>query len=535
MEIRLVCGDPETEGWGRIPFNQAEVFLKASLQQRGYQNPIFEPGPEVLKVDPGKKTYVKAFTVTGLPPEINPGKLRKIKGEVMTPKLFDTAKAALLSALQNRGYACPRIVMEGNGATGEIAAEVQPGGVYRFDHIVGAQATGVDPAIFNRYEAFERGRRFDSRLLDLTAQRTMADSLFLSAYFDVSCSSGAVTITERVVAGQPQLYKLGVGFDTEGLVIGKLQWQDSRIGPRVNSMEASVYASFREQSAIADFRYFAGPSSRLNLMPKLSVGRQNETQYESLYSEFALLPTMSWDNQSLRAEFSAGPAMEYVHTLRGLGPDRDIYLAFKTQLEFRNHLFDYYARNPRVGGRVALESQSRAAGVDSSITAHRLGVRGEHLWNLGGYDPAFLVLATRYLSQTTLVKDGILAAGQLPFDMRFFLGGDADLRGAGRKDMPADGIGLLTAVYDGIELRMGDVLPYGLQPLIFVDGAMGGRSSFHLDPNVYWSPGAGFRWNTSVGSLRATLARAVVWSRAPAAEVLLRPQWRFFLSLGKEF
>ena len=101
--------------------------------------------------------------------------------------------------------------------------------------------------------------------------------------------------------------------------------------------------------------------------------------------------------------------------------------------------------------------------------------------------------------------------------------------------MPADGIGLLTAVYDGIELRMGDVLPYGLQPLIFVDGAMGGRSSFHLDPNVYWSPGAGFRWNTSVGSLRATLARAVVWSRAPAAEVLLRPQWRFFLSLGKEF
>jgi len=24
MEIRLVCGDASTEGWGQIPFNQAE-------------------------------------------------------------------------------------------------------------------------------------------------------------------------------------------------------------------------------------------------------------------------------------------------------------------------------------------------------------------------------------------------------------------------------------------------------------------------------------------------------------------------------
>lgn len=535
MEIRLVCGDPETEGWGRIPFNQAELFLRAALQQRGYQDPQFMPGPEVLRVDPGRKTRVTTFTVTGLPPGINPGKLRKIKGQLMTPKLLDAARAALLSALQNAGYACPRIVMKGNGGTGELSAGVEPGGVYRFEHVVPAAATGVDPAIFNRYEAFERGRRFDARLLDLTAQRTMGDSLFSSAYFDVACSSDGLTITERVVTGRPQVYKLGVGFDTEGLVIGKAQWQDSRIGARVNSLEASVYASFREQSAVADFRYFIGPASRFHVMPTLSVGHQYETQYESLYSEFALLPAMSWDVRSLRAEVSAGPTLEYVHTIRGLGPDRDTYLAFKTRVEFHDHLFEYYASDPRTGWRVALESRSRIAGVDSSITAHRLSVQGEQLWNLGGYDPPGLVLATRCLTQTTLVEHGALAAGQIPFDMRFFMGGDADLRGAGRKDVPADELGLLTAIYDGIELRMGDVLPYGLQPLIFMDGAMGGRRSFQLDPTVYWAPGFGVRWNSPVGSLRATLARGNVWLIDPSAEILLRPQWQFFLSLGKEF
>jgi len=535
MEIRLVCGDPNTEGWGQIPFNQAERFLRAFLQQRGYQEPKFDPGQDVLRVDPGRMTYVGSFTVSGLPPEINPRRLRKIKGQVLTPKLLDTAKAALLGALQNRGYACPAIEIQGNGTTGELSAEVLPGDVYRFDHIHPKKTDDVYPEIFHRYEAFKRGQRFDSRLLDLTAQRTMADSLFLNAYFDVNCSTAGMAIAERVVAGKPQLYKLGLGFDTEGLFIGKAQWQNSRIGERGHSMEATVYASFREQSAIADFRYFMGPASRFYLMPKLTFDRLNEPQYESMHSELALLPSLSWDNRSLRGELSAGPALEYVNTIRGLGPARNGYAAFQVQLELRNHLFEYYAGEPRTGGRVTFKSQSQVAGLDSSITAHRLSVQGEHLWNLGGYNPPSLVLATRYLGQATLVKNSLVAAGKLPLDMRFFMGGDADLRGAGLNDMPADSAGLLTSIYDGAELRLGDVLPYGVQPLVFMDAAMGGRNSFHLDPNVYLSPGLGLRWNSPIGSLRTTLARGIVWRRDTSTEVLLRSQWRFYLSLGKEF
>ncbi|MCX5793700.1 MAG: BamA/TamA family outer membrane protein [Elusimicrobia bacterium] len=535
MERRLVCGDPDTEGWGQIPFNQAEGFLRAFLQQRGYQEPRFEPGRDVLTVDPGKKTGVEAFIVTGLPPEIDPRKLRRIKGQVMTPRLLDTAKDALLGALRNRGYACPAIEMRGNATTGEVSAEVLPGDIYRFDHISPKRTAEVYPAVFRRYEAFRRGQRFDARLLDLTAQRTIADSVFLNTYFDVDCSTAGMAITERVVAGKPQLYKLGVGFDTEGFFIGKAQWQNSRIGARGHSMQTSLYTSFREQSAVADFRYFMGRASRTYLMPKLTFGRSNEPQYESVHSELALLPGLSWDTRSLRAEFSAGPALEYVNTLRGLGPAKDGYAVFQTQLELRDHLFEYYAGEPRTGGRVTFRSQSRIAGMDSSITAHRLGLQGEHLWNLGGYSPPALVLATRYLGQTTLVKNSLVAAGAIPLDMRFFMGGDSDLRGAKLNELPADAAGLLTAVYDGVELRLGDVLPHGLQPLIFLDAAMAGRNSFHLDPNVYFSPGFGLRWNSPIGSLRTTLARGVVWRRDPSAEVLMRAQWRFFLSLGKEF
>jgi translocation and assembly module TamA len=534
MESRLVCGDPGTEGWGHVPFNQAENLLRAFLQQRGYQDPRFDPGHDVLTVHPGGKTVVSSFTVSGLPPGIDPRKLRRIRRQVMTPRLLDTAQAALQSALRNRGYACPVIEMRGDGITGQVFAEVRPGEVYRFAHISAKRSAEVDTDIFYRYEAFRRGQRFDARLLDLTAQRAMSDSLFLNAYFDVDCSTGGMSITERVVAGKSQIYRLGLGFDTEGLFIGKAKWQNSRIGAGGNSMEAALYASYREQSATADHRYFPAPASRFFLMPKLTFERRNEPQYESLHSELALLPAISRDGQSRRVEFSAGPALEYVHTSRGLGPD-NTYAAFETQLEVRGHLFEYYAGDPRTGGRIAFRSQSRIAGIYSGITAHLLSLKGEHLWNLGGYEPPALVLAMRCFAQTTLVKKSLLAAGEIPPDMRLFLGGDANLRGAGLNKVPADAAGLLTAIYDGVELRMGEVLPHGFQPLIFFDAAMAGRSSSKLNPNVYWSPGFGFRWNSPVGPVRATLARGFVWRRDPAAEALLAPQWRFFLSLGTEF
>jgi len=534
MEERLVCGDAATEGWERVPFNQAERLLRAFLQQRGYQEPVFTPGLDVLTVDPGVKTIVKAFTVAGLPPGVDPGKLRRIKGETLTPGLLDAAKAALQGALQQRGYACPAVELRGNGTTGEVSAEVLPGGVHTFGHISSGRTAGVGAGIFRRYEAFKRGQRFDSRLLELTARRTMSDSLFMNAYFEVSCSTAGLAIAERVVAGKPQLYRLGFGFDTEGLLIGRAQWQNSRIGARGNSMRATLYASYVEQSAVWYLRHFTGPVSRFYLMPKLSFSRRNEEQSEALGAELALLPGFSWDSRRLRGEFSAGPALEYVDTVRGLGPD-STYAAFETRLELRDHLFEYYAGDPRAGWRLAFDSQSRVAGLYSEITAHRLGVQGEQIWNLGGYEPPLLVLATRYQGRTTLVKDSLAAAGDLALDMRYFLGGDGDLRGAGRAAVPGDSAGLLTTVYDGVELRLGDVLAYGLQPLVFVDAAMGGRRSLRLDPNVYWSPGFGVRWKSPVGSVRATLARGLVWRRDPAAEVLMEPQWRFFLSLGKEF
>src|SRR5581483_10326003 len=131
--------------------------------------------------------------------------------------------------------------------TGVVTVEVRPGRIYNLSSIVPARLEGVDADVFNRYQAFEFGKPFDMRLLSLTAKRTLNDALFVSAYYDVSCSSDSkLSIVQRVLEGKPRLYQIGVGFDTEEYGIVKAQWRHSRLGMRASTLEGSLYGSYRQ-------------------------------------------------------------------------------------------------------------------------------------------------------------------------------------------------------------------------------------------------------------------------------------------------
>jgi translocation and assembly module TamA len=536
IERKLLCGDPNTEGWKTIPLNEAEYFMRAFLQQRGYQNPSFTVDRDTLRVDVGPKSRVAGLDVKGLPPGVDASKLRMIVRKDLTPKELDSIKTTLVALLQDHGYPCPEIVLSADSESGEVSAQAVPGAPDVMKPAVPVKLEQVDPRVFNRYMAFEYGQAFDMRLLSLTSQRTVVDSLFVSAYYDVSCSTAGMSITHRVVEGKPRLYQLGAGFDTEGYAIGKAQWKKTRIGWRDSSLEGSLYASFREETAEASMHLYADPATRLYLMPQVIFDREDQIQYEYVTEQALLQPGTSWDTEHLRLDLIAGPLEEHITTLSGVGPANDTFFAFHTKWTLTGHLYEYYATQPREGSRVTIETLSRVAGVDSSLTAHRLTAQGETLWNLGGDDPPALVLGTRYWVGTTFVTDLPFATQNLGPDMRFFLGGDANLRGISLNSMPSDQYGFFTVAYDGLELRMGDVIAHGVQPLIFLDAAMAGRADIHLDPDVYWSPGVGVRWQLPVGAIRGTLARGLVWNRAPSEiDATYAPHWQLFLSFGEEF
>ncbi|MBI3547522.1 MAG: BamA/TamA family outer membrane protein [Elusimicrobia bacterium] len=534
-EKRLVCGDSSTEGWREVPLNQAEYFLAPILQKRGYHNPVFTITERTLTVDAGDKTRVRSLRVDGLPVSIDPSKLRKIRGQTLTPKQLDRTKAALLDALQNRGYACPTIELSADGTSGVVDASVIPGPLHTIETIRPAALRYVDPRVLRRYEAFQRGRPFDMRLLSLSSQRMVAEALFSSAYYDVNCDSGTLNIEQRVVEGKPRLYRLGVGFDSEGYAIGRAHWRNARLDSNASSLEGALFASYREQSGRTAIRYFVSPDSRLHLRPQASARRRDELQFESTEAEAAVLPATSWESQKARLDFAGGPAVRHVHTARGLGPADDTFLALRTLTDLTDHYFEYFAGEPRSGWRMTLSSLSRVADAYSALTVHQVSWQGEMLWNLGAYEPPLLVLGSRAWAASTFASGSELDLKRLTPDMRFFLGGDANLRGAAREELPGTGSGFLSVAYSGLELRLVDVLAYGLQPLLFVDGAMGGVTGFHLDPDVYWSPGLGMRWRFPFGSARATVARGIVWHRNTTTIPLYRPHWQFFFGLGREF
>lgn len=533
VERRLVCGDPDSEGWRAVPRSQAQVYLRVFLQQRGYHHPSFTVEGGELLVDPGAQTAISALVGDNLPAGVDLSKRRRIIGSPLTPAMLDTVKRSLVEDLQNLGYPCPEVWISADARSGEVLAAFAGGRTHPAHPIEEPELAGVDPGIFRRFEAFERTKPIDQRLFALTSNRIVSEALFLNSSYDVSCGTDGVRIIHRASAGPPRLIRIGVGVDTEGLARLRARWNHSRIGWRASSVEATLFASRREQSVDAMMRYYLRPSSRLHLVPHAIGARTDEPRFETVSAQVSVMPAFTWDDQSLHVEFLAGPALEYADTRRGVGPQNSYFQTFNSHTEVTSHLFEYHLREPRVGFRAQLDTASRVSEVSSSLTAHRLRAGAEKLWNLGGFEPPLAVLGARGWAATTLVGDRETALRELPVGMRVFIGGNADFRGVGPGEL-GDESGFLSGVYQGLELRAGDLLPLKIQPLVFIDGAMAGRSSLHLDPDVYYAPGFGARWATFIGAFRLTFARSLIWRRDPATAPGRR-HWQFFFSYGREF
>jgi len=533
VERRLVCGDPDSEAWKVIPRAQAQGYLKAFYQQRGYHHPAFTVKGGVLVANSGERTEIRRLLGENLPAGVDLSKRRRVVGAPLTPAMLDKVKRDLGEELQHLGYPCPEVRMSADASSGVVVARFSGGETYLAHPIEEPSIPGIDPGIFRRFEAFRRDRPLDSRLLSLTSNRVVSEALFLNSSYDVSCGSDGVRIVHRAAAAPPRLIRIGVGVDTEGFARVRARWNHSRIGWRASSAEATLFGSKREQSFNTFMRYYLRPSSRLHLIPQAVAARADDPRFETVAAQLSLSPAFTWDDQTAHLEVRAGPALEYADTRRGVGPQDSYFQSFNIHVDLTSHMFEYYLREPREGFRAELDTASRVSKLSSSLTAHRVRVGTEKLWNLGAYEPPLVILGARGWAGTTFVGDRETALRELPVPMRFFIGGNADFRGVGPGEL-GDENGFLSGVYQGFELRAGDLLPLKIQPLVFFDAAMAGHSSLHLEPDVYYAPGFGARWATFIGAFRVTFARSLIWRRDPAT-LPGRRHWQFFFSYGREF
>ncbi len=538
-ETKWLCGDPESEAWKEIPTNQRVEWLKTFLQSRGYHRPAIhaDAASGEITVNAGKKFLVSKFTVAGAPAEWDWTRHWHEHGAVLDPVHLDADATWSKRGLQFIGYPCPDVQANAYLDDEEIHVGVDPGPKQRFGPVQSQGTSDMDPRILERFTAFYPDDFFDVRLLELTSDRILQEDLYVSTFYDVVCDGNRnASIVRRFVPAKPRLLTVGAGFDTENGPLLRGRWKRTRLTRKADSFESTAFLSFRDLQIELKYRYHfpPDPSSRFEFAPRVLVDRRDERQLRSI--EYLADPSVAtgWELRGSQMKFRFGPSLSRTDTTYSLQPvpPRVDALRIAGSLDWMSHFFEYYANDPREGYHFSLEGFTQFGRWLSDKTIHKALLRHELLFNLGHFDPPWLVLGWRGIEGTYFYNPRDLLVQEIPPSERYFLGGDENIRGFGRQKLQGTGIGYLTEIYQGVELRLLGLLPANLQPFLFFDAARAGLGTATIDTPLYTAPGVGVRWSSPVGTLRATLARGFASRNLPQDPT---PNLQFFVSFGKEF
>lgn len=535
LERKLVCGDPQDLPWATVPRNQARYMLGTFLQARGYYQYRFRDEPDSLVVATGATTLVSFVEGQGIPEEIDLSRYWIANHQALTPKVLDALEGWVRDQLRAHGYACPEVQTSANPQSGRVLVLVKPGARLNVTAVEEEPVPGLRAGVLRRYDAFEVGEVYDDQEVQLTARRTLGKQLLLSTHLSDRCEDGGVILHQKSLPGSPRLARVGFGFNTEQLFLIRGSLRNSRLGPTASILDVSLLLSYREQELTASSDWYVLPqSSRFYLRPEFDVRREYERQYESHSTRAAFAPAMTADFQRLGLSLSGwvGPSLLYVRTIGADSPEFSRIHSIDGQIDLHSHSHEYYAAAPRTGFQTNA-NWSIAIKQGSTVTAHRFGCLGEVLYNVAGWDPPFVVLGLRSGYAATITGGTQNEFEALPATYRRFLGGSQSVRGFARHSLPNND-GALTTFYAGAEARLVSIVPYDIQPLMFMDLGLTGREARLLDPPYYLSPGVGVRWQSPLGPLRLTVARGLVRG-TEAQEHKGQEGTAVFFSFGEEF
>ncbi len=533
----LICGsDDGPEGWQEIPLLQAEIQLKAVLQNAGYLNPKIQAQSGVLNVWLGQQTKITKLEVTGAQGVLDPRKKRNVVGEALTPDKLDEVKAWANLKTKTNGYACPDLNVEAFGWNGNVFVKANLGEKNQIGKLSISGLDGLSPHVLDRYKAFEEGDFYNIEKTSLTTDRMLSSGLFQSAFIETDCSKNDVALFLKTSVAKPRIIRFGIGASTEDLVFMNLSFRNARLDDEASSFTANLQVSQRLLSLAVDSELYWFPNwHKIFLSPRFEIARENEPSYQSDSSRTGMDLGYRWDVWSTRLLGKIGPTYNTVETTRGIGPTAE-YPTLDASLTAKSHTYEFLYAQQYAGWEGRFSYRGHSKGLSSEADVSRYDTRYKYLWNIGQYAPPLFVLSTRL--QGTFV-DAIEpideeSTAKIPIADRIFVGGDNNLRGFPRQSISNDGKGYLSFLYSGFELRLVEELPYNLQPFLLFDIGKVGLQRYTLDATTFTSEGIGLRWLSPLGTIRGSLARGRVQNEQ-ALGATFPERLMLFLSFGKEF
>lgn len=527
----LICGSAETPGWEEVPENQSLFHIRARLNAEGFFDPKITKDGDRYLIDPGEATEVKNVIFRNEPIGFRDRIFRGFKNQTLDPAALDNAKTWTTSRLRSMGYPCPEVQVRGAYETGTIEVDIDSGPRLILSHVERPQTGELRDTVFERFDAFQIGDRFNADLLALTSRRLLEAGIVDFTHFEDQCSQEGAIAHQRAILGQRRNLVFAIGASTEELPILRAEWRNVRLDPYASTLAFSVYTSPRLQSIKASSElYWFRKLPRLFLSPVAEIRRESEFTYKALRQRFQLGSGYIKDDSQHRYIFNFAPIYTVENTIEGQGPSHFQYLSFRGSAELLSHYFEFLRFNPQEGYQLQAHWEAQRQGAGSPFSADLIKLSGTHLWNIGSLDPPLTVLGVRF-------GHSIIAASNLnliPASFRLFLGGAEDVRGFFRQSINNANLGFQTTSFLGLEARFLEVLPYQLQPFVFYDIGKVGFNEWSWINETYTAPGVGMRWQSPFGALRGTLAKGIILNENPQ-----RPQppeeWNIFLSYGREF
>ena len=455
----------------------------------------------------------------------------------MSTAALDEIQSWALGRLKQIGYACGKVTVVGDPHTGIAEVEIDSGTLKTFPTPHLAQTPDLSAGAISRYDAFREGDPFDWRMLSLSASRITSKGIVVSATYPYNCDSdGSLTLSRKLIEGEPRMIQLGVGGTSEEAPIARAIWRHVRIGSEASTLGARLYVSpIHQLLELSLNAYFFENSPRTSFDPKLKFERWNEQDLKGYEVSAPLQVGHTWEKKNSSLQLEVGPTLSYQRFTEALHANARFQPFYDGQLIWTSHEAEFYAQDPRSGDQASLAWSMLSKSLGSSTDAGKFDFNYSQLWNLAELEPPSWVLGARIGFSTIATRGGDGTDAELPPTFNDVMGGDQDLRGYGRRELPGAGQLALTDFYSSLELRKSNWLPAHVDPFVFFDLGWLGHRTLALDATVYTSPGFGVRWLSPIGSVRGSLAHGWIVGREPLQGRTAAEHFQFFISLGKEF
>jgi len=523
-EKRFFCGDKSIEEWKEVPIKQARFHIKHLLKNKGYHLAEIKERNNKLYIDLKEIVNIKKVVLKTESNIIFPEN-KTFYRKPLTPDSLNKIDSWVLNHLHNKGYACAKIDVNTIPKKGIVQINIKEGKKSIIHNII--KRGFQNKNIMDRYRLFKVGDTYNKKLLKLSEQRALMDGVANSLiYSNFNCKNGFVDTEEKLIIGKSKIIKVGIGFDTEKLAVGKMSWRNTRWGENANSIGMSIYAhKFKQRFSGTVKQHPFSNNQKFKVKHNLNLTNIKEESLEAQNIDYNIL--FNYDNYYKNFIYSLDIGLNYSLTKtidNHLVPTelKDFSYIFKTS--FSSVDYHYNLNDPKNGFIIDNLIKISRKKLNSDLHASLVNLSGKYLTSLWNYDPANLVLGLRF--------DIFNARGEdvdiLPYQFYKMLGGSKNIRGFSRNSLKLTDQGSLSTIYGGIELRTPNLFINNLDPFIFYDIGRIGEEFMNYTEDIYTSPGIGIRWKSPIGSIRGTYSHGYTSSKEGYNK-------QFFISFGEEF